>query len=95
MTVQSDIPHEPDTSPVRLGVAGWNVRREHAHRFSGLGSHLERYATQFNAVEINSCFYRPHRFTTYQRWAATVPKLPKMRPRTKARMTPSVTPGRR
>lgn len=85
MTVQSDIPHEHPTSTIRLGVAGWNVRREHAHRFSDVGSHLERYATQFNAVEINSCFYRPHRFTTYQRWAATVPpdfrfavKLPKV-----------------
>jgi uncharacterized protein YecE (DUF72 family) len=36
-------------------------------------------------VEINSCFYRPHRFTTYERWAASVPeefrfavKLPKV-----------------
>lgn len=85
MSVQSDIPHEPDTSPTRLGVAGWNVRREHADRFANIGSHLERYASQFNAVEINSCFYRPHRFTTYQRWATTVPpdfrfsvKLPKV-----------------
>lgn len=85
MTVQSDIPHDFDTPPIRLGVAGWNVRREHARSFSDAGSHLERYATQFNAVEINSCFYRPHRFTTYQRWAATVPaefrfavKLPKV-----------------
>jgi uncharacterized protein YecE (DUF72 family) len=39
----------------------------------------------FNAVEINSCFYRPHRFATYERWAASVPedfrfavKLPKV-----------------
>lgn len=38
----------------------------------------------FNAVEINSSFYRPHKRTTYQRWAANVPgdfafavKLPK------------------
>lgn len=37
-----------------------------------------------NAVEINSSFHRPHRRTTYERWAATVPvdflfavKLPK------------------
>ena len=26
----------------------------------------------FNAVEINSSFYRPHRPATYQRWAASV-----------------------
>lgn len=73
MSVQPDIPHDFDAPPIRLGVAGWNVRRDHARSFSDTGSHLERYATRFNAVEINSCFYRPHRFTTFQRWAATVP----------------------
>lgn len=73
MSAHSDIPHESALGPLRIGVAGWSVRREHAHRFSDIGSHLERYARQFNAVEINSCFDRPHRFATYQRWAATVP----------------------
>ena len=34
---------------------------------------LARYATRFNAVEINSSFYRSHQATTYARWAATVP----------------------
>src|SRR5918995_5885915 len=38
------------------------------------GSHLERYAAVFNAVEINTSFYRPHRTATYQRWAASVPE---------------------
>ena len=85
MSLHTDIPHESPAPAIRLGVAGWNVRREHAGRFSDIGSHLERYSTQFNSVEINSCFYRPHRFTTYERWAATVPpdfrfavKLPKV-----------------
>jgi uncharacterized protein YecE (DUF72 family) len=85
MSTHDDIPHDSATSPIRLGVAGWNVRREHASRFSEAGSHLARYATRFNAVEINSCFYRPHRRATYERWAATVPpdfrfavKLPKV-----------------
>jgi uncharacterized protein YecE (DUF72 family) len=85
MNKHDDIPHDPTIQPIRLGVAGWNVRREHASRFSDEGSHLARYATRFNAVEINSCFYRPHRRTTYERWAATVPhdfrfavKLPKV-----------------
>ena len=73
MSTHDDIPHDSTTPPIRLGVAGWNVRREHASRFSADGSHLARYATQFNAVEINSCFYRPHRRATYERWAATVP----------------------
>ena len=34
---------------------------------------LASYATRFNAVEINSSFYRPHQRKTYERWAATVP----------------------
>ena len=70
---------------IHLGCAGWNIRREQAERFSNAGTHLQRYASVFNAVEINSCFYRPHRFTTYERWAASVPdnfqfavKLPKV-----------------
>jgi uncharacterized protein YecE (DUF72 family) len=34
---------------------------------------LERYAARFNAVEINSSFYRPHQPQTYARWAAATP----------------------
>lgn len=37
------------------------------------GSHLNRYATQLNAVEINSSFYRPHQRKTYDRWARSTP----------------------
>jgi uncharacterized protein YecE (DUF72 family) len=69
---------------VRIGCAGWNVPKQDMAAFSAAGSHLHRYAQRFNAVEINSSFYRPHRRTTYERWAATVPdefafavKLPK------------------
>jgi uncharacterized protein YecE (DUF72 family) len=36
------------------------------------GSHLQRYASRFPAVEINSSFYRSHRPATYERWAASV-----------------------
>jgi uncharacterized protein YecE (DUF72 family) len=82
--LHGDIPHESDATQVHLGTAGWNIRREHTGKFSPTGTHLERYASVFNAVEINSCFYRPHRFATYERWAASVPadfrfavKLPK------------------
>lgn len=39
----------------------------------GEGSHLERYAQRFPAVEINSSFYRSHRPQTYARWAASTP----------------------
>jgi len=58
---------------IYVGTAGWNIRAEFRDKFSTNGSHLERYASQFNAVEINSSFYKPHRMTTYERWAASVP----------------------
>jgi uncharacterized protein YecE (DUF72 family) len=70
--------------PIRIGTAGWSIPRQHAASFPADGSHLARYAQRLNAVEINSCFYRPHRRSTYERWAASVPdgfafaaKLPK------------------
>ena len=56
------------------GTAGWSIRREQAVLFGDGASHLARYATRFHAVEINSSFYRPHRRTTYARWAASVPE---------------------
>jgi uncharacterized protein YecE (DUF72 family) len=56
-----------------IGCAGWAIPRPQAALFPSAGSHLARYAQRFNAVEINSSFYRPHRRTTYERWAATVP----------------------
>jgi uncharacterized protein YecE (DUF72 family) len=57
-----------------IGTAGWGVPSRYADRFPAGGSHLERYAQRLNAVEINTSFYRPHRRTTYERWAASVPK---------------------
>lgn len=60
-------------SNVRIGCAGWAIRRDCADVFGRDGTHLERYAATFDAVEINSCFYRPHRRATYERWAASVP----------------------
>jgi len=81
----TDIPHELAPDQPRIGIAGWAIRREHSPRFARVGTHLQRYATLFNCVEINSCFYRPHRFTMYARWAESVPrnfrfavKLPKV-----------------
>lgn len=61
-------------SVTAVGTAGWNVPRTYADRFPQAGSHLERYAQRFNAVEINTSFYRPHRVATYERWAAAVPE---------------------
>lgn len=78
--------NEPDQSPpVYVGCAGWNLPREYWPLFPALGTHLQRYAAQLTAVEINSSFYRPHRSQTYGRWAQSVPaafrfsvKVPKL-----------------
>jgi len=58
---------------LRIGTAGWSLPPREQPRFPGEGSHLERYSRVFNAVEINSTFYRPHRASTFERWAASVP----------------------
>jgi len=67
-----------------IGCAGWSIHKDAAAAFPEEGSHLERYAQVFPAVEINSSFYRPHKPETYARWAESVPaafrfsiKLPK------------------
>ncbi len=57
-----------------VGCAGWSVGGEHAASFPNQGTHLQRYASHFNCVEINSSFYRPHRRQTYTRWAESVPE---------------------
>ena len=69
---------------IRVGTAGWQIPRTSAGAFPAEGSTLERYAATFNAVEINSSFYRPHKPAIYARWAASTPdnfrfslKLPK------------------
>lgn len=56
-----------------VGTAGWSIPRESAPAFSEQGRHLERYAARLHGVEINSSFYRPHRPSTYAKWAASVP----------------------
>src|SRR5438045_2893162 len=60
-------------SLIYVGCAGWTIPRNSAAQFLAEGSHLERYASRFRAVEINSSFYRPHRRQTYERWASSVP----------------------
>jgi uncharacterized protein YecE (DUF72 family) len=84
MRALSDLDHlaarGPDPSAdgaaaaIRIGTAAWSIPKEHAAPFPVAGSHLERYGAVFNAVEINSSFYRPHRTATYERWAASVPE---------------------
>ena len=41
--------------------------------FAKEGTHLQRYASRFAAVEINSSFYQSHKRDTYERWAKSVP----------------------
>jgi uncharacterized protein YecE (DUF72 family) len=58
---------------IHIGCAGWSIPGRLKDCFPGNGTHLERYAARFNAVEINSCFYRSHQQKTYVRWAAATP----------------------
>ena len=69
---------------IKIGTAGWSIPREIAREFAAEGSSLERYASRFQVVEINSSFHRPHRIATWERWRDSVPptfrfsvKLPK------------------
>lgn len=58
---------------MRIGIAGWSIPSAYKDVAGGSGTHLARYARVFDAVEINSSFYRPHRRATYQRWSDSVP----------------------
>lgn len=71
--------------PPFIGCAGWGLQSALNERFPVSGTHLERYAQVFPAVEINSSFYRSHRPQTYARWRDSVPdafrfsvKLPRL-----------------
>jgi len=57
----------------RVGCAGWAIPKAHKSEFPADGSHLQRYAARFPAVEVNSSFYQPHRPATWSRWAESVP----------------------
>ena len=62
-----------DDKAVRLGTAGWTIPASCRGTVQSEGSHLERYASVLNAVEINSSFHRPHRQATYEKWASATP----------------------
>jgi uncharacterized protein YecE (DUF72 family) len=61
------------TASIYIGTAGWTIPKAHAPAFPESGSSLSRYASVFNAAEINSTFYRPHRPSTFERWRDSVP----------------------
>lgn len=58
---------------VFIGCAGWSLAPGGREEFPAEGTHLQRYAAVFPAVEINSSFYRPHKTATYAKWAESVP----------------------
>lgn len=64
---------EAHVGTVRLGTAGWNVPQSCKERIGGAGSHLERCARVLNATEVNSSFHKPHRRSTYEKWASVTP----------------------
>ena len=69
------MPRRPSsTGLIRTGTAGWSIASQHRGLFGNGESLLARYASRFDAAEINSSFYRPHQRGTYERWAATVPE---------------------
>jgi uncharacterized protein YecE (DUF72 family) len=64
-----------DTAQKRIlvGTAGWSLPRAEQSHFPPFGSHLQRYATRFAAVEINSSFRRSHKSAIWKRWRDAVP----------------------
>lgn len=67
-------PRKPDFAlKVRVGTAGWSIRRQYCALGPVGGSHLERYSLRLSCAEINSSFHRSHRSSTYARWAMSTP----------------------
>jgi len=64
---------EQPSDRILIGTAGWNLPRAEQHHFPSIGSHLERYASRFAAVEINSSFHRSHKPAIWARWRDAVP----------------------
>jgi uncharacterized protein YecE (DUF72 family) len=58
---------------IHVGCAGWSLPRAVQHEFDEGASHLQRYASRFDATEINSSFHRPHADWVWRRWGDSVP----------------------
>jgi uncharacterized protein YecE (DUF72 family) len=59
---------------IHIGTAGWSIPKQYAADLSQAGTHLERYSQTLSCAEINSSFYRSHRISTWETWAASVPE---------------------
>jgi uncharacterized protein YecE (DUF72 family) len=62
-----------DLRNVYVGTSGWSLSRQLAPGSRPELSGLTRYAEYFNAVEVNSTFYRLPRRTTIERWRDSTP----------------------
>ena len=58
---------------VYVGTSGWSLSQHLAPGSRPGLSGLERYAEYFNAVEVNSTFYRLPRRATIERWRESTP----------------------
>lgn len=58
---------------IYVGTAGWNIPSSLKEKFLSEGTHLQKYSEKLNCVEINSSFYRDHKFETYQKWSQLTP----------------------
>ncbi|MFG6284278.1 DUF72 domain-containing protein [Sphingomonas sp. S6] len=59
--------------PPLIGTAGWAIPAADRSSFPEDGTALQRYAAVMPCLEVNSSFHRPHRRSTWERWAASVP----------------------
>jgi uncharacterized protein YecE (DUF72 family) len=61
-----------------IGTAGWSIPANDRASFPDAGpdsgTALQRYASVMRGVEVNSSFHRPHRRSTWERWAGSVPE---------------------
>jgi uncharacterized protein YecE (DUF72 family) len=56
-----------------IGTAGWAIPAIDRPSFPDDGTVLQRYSERLSCVEVNSSFYKSHKRSTWERWAASVP----------------------
>jgi len=72
MSIRSGTALKAGIDHLHVGTASW-TNPPGARGRRGPVSHLVHYSRSFNAVEINSSFYRSHRCATYERWRDITP----------------------
>lgn len=64
---------QPGVQTPYVGCSRWQIPKPFLSGFPPTGTHLQRYAARFNAVEITSAFHQSHEKQTYAKWARSVP----------------------